>query len=193
MVRHHNPILKVNNLSHIPGIDYGDLPVVPGNIEETFRLIEEGLTSLLEPGLLPVCLGGDHSITLGELRVVAKKYGPVALVHFGSHAGTHDESFVLKYNHGTPFRWAIRKDILNMNHFTSVGMSGSMYRIDEVKDSLDLDLSVITAEEMGQMSIIWAALSRSFRLWCLGRNFLPQICLCRSGLCLSRLNEAACG
>ncbi|MGI6257270.1 MAG: agmatinase [Anaerovoracaceae bacterium] len=153
MVRRYNPIMKVNIFDHISGIDYGDLPVVPGNIEETYRLIEEGLMPLLDRGIVPVCLGGDHSITLGELRAVAKKYGPVALVHFDSHADTDDEPFGLKYNHGTPFRWAIREGLLDTDHSISVGIRGSMYHPDEVKDSLDLGLAVITAEEMRQMGL----------------------------------------
>ena len=102
MIRRHNPIQKVTIFDYISGVDYGDMPVVPGNIEETYRLIEEGLKPVLDAGIIPVCLGGDHSITLGELRAVAKKYGPVALVHFDSHADTDDEPFGLKYNHGTP-------------------------------------------------------------------------------------------
>lgn len=153
MIRRHNPIQKITIFDYISGVDYGDMPIVPGNIEETYRLIEEGLKPVLDAGIIPVCLGGDHSITLGELRAVAKKYGPVALVHFDSHADTDDEPFGLKYNHGTPFRWAIKEGLLDTAHSVSVGIRGSMYHPDEVKDSLALGLEVITAEQMRELGL----------------------------------------
>ncbi len=153
MVRRYNPILDVNIFDHLSGIDYGDLPVVPGNIETTYRLIEEGLTPILEAGIIPVCIGGDHSVTLGELRAVAKKYGPVALVHFDSHADTDDVPFGLKYNHGTPFRWAAREGLVDVEHSISVGIRGSMYHPDEVKDSEALGLKVITSYQMRQLGL----------------------------------------
>lgn len=153
MCRAHNPIQQVTIFDHISGIDYGDLPVVPGNIEETYRLIEEGLKPVLDAGVVPICLGGDHSITLGELRAVAKKYGPVALVHFDAHADTDEEPFGLKYNHGTPFRWAIKEGLLDVEHSISIGIRGSMYHPDEVKDSEDLGLKVITAARMREIGL----------------------------------------
>jgi len=153
MVRRHNPIFKINIFDYISGIDYGDLPVVPGNIEETYRLIAENLYTVLDAGVVPICMGGDHSITLGELRAVAKKYGPVSLVHFDAHADTDDEPFGLKYNHGTPFRWAIKEKLIDPSHSISIGIRGSMYHPNEVKDSLDLGLQVITAQEMREMGL----------------------------------------
>lgn len=148
MVRRYNPILETNIFDYVSGIDYGDLPVVPGNIESTYKLIEDGLTTILDSGIIPICMGGDHSITLGELRAVARKYGPVSLVHFDAHADTDDEPFGLTYNHGTPFRWAVKEGLLDTDHSISVGIRGSMYHPDEVKDSEELGLKVITANEM---------------------------------------------
>lgn len=153
MVRKYNPIQKITIFDHISGVDYGDLAVVPGNIEETYRLIEEGLKPVLDAGVVPICLGGDHSITLGELRAVAKKYGPVALVHFDAHADTDEEPFGLKYNHGTPFRWAIKEGLLDVEHSISIGIRGSMYHPNEVNDSVDIGLEVITAEEMRNIGL----------------------------------------
>jgi agmatinase len=153
MIRRHNPILKINIFDYVSGIDYGDLPVVPGNIEETYRLTATGLLPVLEAGVVPICMGGDHSITLGELRAVAKKYGPVGLVHFDAHADTDDEPFGLQFNHGTPFRWAVKEGLIDPSHSISVGIRGSMYHPDEVKDSEDLGLKVITAYEMRELGL----------------------------------------
>lgn len=85
------------------------------------------LAPLVRNGIVPIGMGGDHSITLGELRAVAKVYGPVALVHFDAHNDTDDSPFGLKYNHGTPFRWAAAEGLLDLKHSVSVGMRGSQY------------------------------------------------------------------
>ena len=153
MVRRHNPIQRVTIFDHVSGIDYGDLPVVPGNIEESYRLIEAGLAPVLDAGVVPICLGGDHSIALAELRAIAKRYGPVAMVHLDAHADTDEEPFGLKYNHGTPFRWAIKESLIDTDHSISVGIRGSMYHPNEVKDSEDLGLRVITADQMREMGL----------------------------------------
>lgn len=76
--RNYSMNLDVNIFDHLSGVDYGDLPITPGFIHETYKQIEEGLAPILDAGVVPLCMGGDHSITLGELRAVAKKYGPVA-------------------------------------------------------------------------------------------------------------------
>ena len=59
-------------------VDYGDLPVAPGDTEGTYRRVEEALAPVVEAGVFPLALGGDHSITLAELRVIAKRHGPLA-------------------------------------------------------------------------------------------------------------------
>ena len=81
LLRRHNPSLGVTIFDHLSVIDYGDVPVVPGYIEESYGRIEEGLAPVHEAGVFPVVLGGDHSIALPELRAAAKAHGPLALVH----------------------------------------------------------------------------------------------------------------
>lgn len=148
MIRKHNRALDITTFDHVSGVDYGDLDVVPGDIEESYRLIEDGLRPLLAAGVVPICLGGDHSITLGELRAMAGRYGPVALVHFDAHTDTDDEPFGLKYNHGTPFSWAVKEGLIDPHRSISVGIRGSMYHPDEVRESEDLGLRVVTAAEV---------------------------------------------
>lgn len=153
MIRKHNRALDISTFDHISGVDYGDIDVVPGNIEETYRLIEAGLQPIVDAGVIPICLGGDHSITLGELRAVAKRHGPVALVHFDAHTDTDDEPFGLKYNHGTPFTWAVKEGLIDPGRSISVGIRGSMYDPGEVSFSEDLGLKVITADDVRKLGL----------------------------------------
>lgn len=153
LLRHHNPILDVSIFDYCSGVDYGDLPVVPGYIEDCYEKIEESLFPLIDAGVVPLILGGDHSITLPELRALAKKYGPIALIHFDSHSDTVDEYFGRPYNHGTPFRRAVEEKLLLVDHSIQVGMRGSIFSKDALDLAKSLGFEVITTDEGREMGI----------------------------------------
>src|SRR5215218_6375215 len=112
LLRRYNPSLDVPIFDYLSVIDYGDVPVVPGYIEESYRRIEEGLKPIHDAGVTPVVLGGDHSIALPELRAAAAVHGPLALVQFDSHPDTWDAYFGQHHTHGTPFRRAVEEGLL---------------------------------------------------------------------------------
>src|SRR6185437_8364213 len=76
LLRPYNPALDVNVVETLSIVDYGDVPVSPGDTQRTYGQIEEALTPLVAAGVFPLALGGDHSVTLAELRVLARKHGP---------------------------------------------------------------------------------------------------------------------
>jgi agmatinase len=153
LMRNYSMNLDVNIFDHLSGVDYGDLEIIPGYIHETYARIEEGLLPLLEAGVVPVSMGGDHSITLGELRAVAKVHGPVALVHFDSHLDTWDDYWGMKYTHGTPFRRACEEGLIDTAHSIQVGIRGSQYGPQDVQGSIDLGFEVLTANELHKIGI----------------------------------------
>src|SRR5210317_2675880 len=69
-LRPYNLVQGVGIFEHCSGVDYGDISVVPGYIEDTYDKIEAELGPLVEAGVIPVAMGGDHSITLPELRAI---------------------------------------------------------------------------------------------------------------------------
>lgn len=153
LMRNYSMNLDVNIFDYLSGIDYGDLSVVPGYIHETYKAIEEGLKPILDAEIVPISLGGDHSITLGELRAVAKKYGPVALVHFDSHLDTWDNYWGMKYTHGAPFRRACEEGLIDTAHSIQVGIRGSQYGPEDVQGSIDLGFEVLTANELHEIGV----------------------------------------
>lgn len=163
MMKPNNVLLQVNIMDSLKGADMGDFNVTPGYIHPTYDAIEAGVTSILEKNATPIILGGDHSITLAELRAVAKKYGPVSLVHFDSHSDLCDEVFGQKYNHGTPFRRAIEEGLIDPAHSIQIGMRGSLYDPDEHKLAAQLGMLLIPAHkvrEMGFDALIHTILER---------------------------------
>ncbi len=153
LLRGHNPILNISPFEYVSGIDYGDLPVVPGYIEDSYTKIEEGLFPVIEAGIIPILLGGDHAITLPELRAIAKKHGPVALVHFDAHSDTSDEYFGRPYNHGTPFSRAVDENLLLIDHSIQVGLRGSTFSENHLEIPKSMGFEVITMEEMHKTDI----------------------------------------
>lgn len=151
MMKPNNAILEVNILEELRGGDYGDVAVIPGYILPTYENIEKELTPVVKAGVIPIALGGDHSITLAELRAVAKEHGKVSLVHFDSHADINEEVFGEKYNHGTPFRRAIEEGLIDPHTSIQVGMRGSLYDPDEFKKAAELGLKVIPAHKVREI------------------------------------------
>lgn len=150
-LRPYNLALDVDIFEHCSGVDYGDLPVIAGYIEDTYAKIEAELCPLVEAGIIPVLMGGDHSITLPELRAVAKTHGPVALIHFDSHTDTNDQYFGKPYYHGSPFRRAVEEKILLADNSVQIGMRGSVYARDAYDDSTALGFEVITMAAIREM------------------------------------------
>ncbi len=153
LLRHHNPILNISPFEFLSGIDYGDLPVVPGYIEEGYKRIEEGLLPIVEAGIIPILLGGDHAITLPELRAITKIHGPVSLLHFDSHSDTVDEYFGKPYNHGTPFKRAVEENLLLVDNSIQVGLRGSIYSPEHLEIPKSLGFDVVTTEEIREIGL----------------------------------------
>ena len=153
LLRPYNPSLEVSIFDHLSVIDYGDVPVVPGFIEESYEKIAASLGEIHRAGVIPIVLGGDHSIALPELRAAAEVHGPVALVQFDSHADTWDAYFGKKYNHGTPFRRAVEEGLLNPERSIQVGMRGSLYDYGDLEASRDLGFELLTTDEVRRIGV----------------------------------------
>jgi agmatinase len=153
LLRRYNPGLEVVIFDHLSVIDYGDVPVVPGYIEESYKRIAEGLEPIHRAGVVPVVLGGDHSIALPELRAAAAVHGPLALVQYDSHPDTWDAYFGQKHTHGTPFRRAVEEGLLDTSRSIQVGMRGSIYDAGDWNDARDMGFDLVPTDEVRELGI----------------------------------------
>ena len=127
MLRPYHPVLDVDVFAALSVVDAGDLAVTPGNALRTTEQIAAALKRCSRAGIVPLVLGGDHSIVLGELRAQAAVHGPVALVLLDAHADTWDQYYGERYFHGTPFRRAVEEGLLDPSRSLLAGMRGPLY------------------------------------------------------------------
>jgi agmatinase len=148
LLRPYHPVLGVNVVESLSIVDYGDLPVSPGDTERTYAQVEEAMQPLANADVFPLALGGDHSITLAELRVLARKHGPLCLVQLDAHADTWEQYFGQRYFHGTTFKRAAEEGVLDPRGSIQAGMRGSVYGAEDLRVSQELGFTVIASEEL---------------------------------------------
>lgn len=141
LLRQYNPALDVKPFEVLSCVDRGDVSIVPGSIERSYEAIEHYLVPLVDAGVTPLLLGGDHSITLAHLRAM-RSDGPVAVVMFDSHTDAWDQYFGERYTHGTWMRRAIEERLVDVDHSIEIGLRGSLYDPTDwtsLRDELGLD------------------------------------------------------
>lgn len=148
----YNPVLEVGIFDYCSGVDYGDVGSVPGYIEDSFDEITKGILPLFEKGVIPIAMGGDHSVTLPELRACHKVYGPVALIHFDSHYDTIPEYFGKPYSHGTPFYHAAKEGLVDTSKSIQVGIREGLYGEEDNENSKGLGYEVLKAVDCHEMT-----------------------------------------
>lgn len=123
--------------------DIGDFRLAHGDIQGTLARIEEQAAPLSHL----VALGGDHTVTIGLLRALARRSGPLALVHFDAHVDTWPESFGLAYGHGSPFYHAIVEGLVDPHRMIQVGIRSPMHR-DIFDWTVGQGVTILMAEEV---------------------------------------------
>jgi agmatinase len=105
-------------------VDFGDAPVLPADPERSHAAIEETVGQVLDAGVIPIVLGGDHSITEAEIRAVAARRGAVGLIHFDTHADTGTEVFGVERSHGTPMYRLVEAGYVDPRRYAQIGLRG---------------------------------------------------------------------
>ncbi len=153
IIRPYNPVLDLSPFDLVRVADYGDLPINPLSIDDTFKRITRGLGPVLEAGTIPLCVGGDHSILLPILRAMHAKHGPVALIQFDAHSDTWDQYWGMKYSHGTPVRRAIEEGLLAEPFILQIGLRGQLYDRHDLDFARKHGIVMLTAEELHERGL----------------------------------------
>ena len=123
--------------------DIGDFRIAHGDIQGTLARIEAQAAPLQHL----VALGGDHTVTLPLLRALARRTGPLGLVHFDGHVDTWPESFGLVWGHGSPFYHAIEERLVDPQRMIQIGIRSPLHR-DIFDWTLGKGVTIVSAENV---------------------------------------------
>ena len=133
-------------------IDYGDIEVFPGYIEQSIEQVQSALAPIVDADVFPVVLGGDHSTTLPVLRAVAAKHGTLSLVHFDAHPDFWPGEPGRPYHHGTVFRRAVEENLIDPAASVQIGIRGSV-SAGIIPAAREAGFHVITGEEFWRQGL----------------------------------------
>ncbi len=153
MLRPYNMATRVSPFDHMQVADVGDIPINTFSLVDSVRIIEEHISQILQLGCVPMSLGGDHTMTLPILRAIAKKHGPVGLVHVDAHADINEHMFGESIAHGTPFRRAVEEGLLDCKRVVQIGLRGTGYADDDFDWPRQQGFRVVPAEECWHKSL----------------------------------------
>jgi len=133
-------------------IDYGDIEVFPGYIEQSIDHAAARLAPIVEAEAFPVVLGGDHSCSLPALRAVAARHGTLSLVHFDAHPDFWPGVPERPYHHGTVFRRAAEEGLIDPAASVQIGIRGSI-SANLIPEARAAGFHLVTADEFARQGV----------------------------------------
>jgi guanidinopropionase len=147
----YNHALRTAPLRELRVADIGDVPLASRfDLLGCHRDIERGIAAIVASGVIPLSVGGDHSVTLPILRVLGRDR-PVSLVHIDAHSDTGGPFDACRFHHGGPFRHAVLEGVLDPTRTIQIGIRGSAeYHWEFAYES---GMTLIHAEEISSLGI----------------------------------------
>jgi agmatinase len=118
--------LRVDGLKELNVRDAGDLMMPGGDLIASLAVLERATEKLSRAGVIPIILGGDHSIASADVAGIAKHrgMGKISMIHFDAHADTGNTQFGALVGHGTPMRRLIESGAVRGDRFLQLGLRG---------------------------------------------------------------------
>ena len=152
LLRPYNMWTRAAPFDSLQVADIGDVPINTFDLKDSVRRIEEFYDDILRHDVRPLTLGGDHTLSLPILRAMAKKYGPLALLHIDAHADINSHMFGEEIAHGTPFRRAFEEELLDADQVFQIGLRGTGYTAEDFDWASERGFQVVQAEQLWHQS-----------------------------------------
>lgn len=154
LIRPYNMATRAAPFDSLRIDDTGDVVINTFDLLDSVKRIEDHYDTIVAAGVTPVTMGGDHTVVLPILRALAKKHGPVGLVHVDAHTDINDSMFGEKITHGTPFRRAVEENLLDGTRVAQIGVRATGYAADDFDWSREQGFRVVQAEECWHKSLV---------------------------------------
>ncbi|WP_137387723.1 agmatinase [Rhodoligotrophos defluvii] len=131
--------------------DIGDVPFRSRfDLATCHEDIETFIRRAVDAGVLPLSVGGDHSVSLPILRAIGRDR-PVGMIHIDAHCDTGGSFEGCKFHHGGPFRQAVLDGVLDPERTIQIGIRGNSEYLWEF--SFESGMTVIHAEEIAELGL----------------------------------------
>ena len=131
--------------------DVGDVPMRSRfSLAQSLEDIEEYYKKIVAAGVIPLSIGGDHSVTYPILKAMGESE-PVGMFHIDAHMDTGGGYEGEKFHHGGPFRQAVLSGVLDPDRCVQIGIRGSSEFSGEF--SYESGMTVIHAEDVERMGV----------------------------------------
>ena len=92
------------DLEDLAYADLGAVDIPFGAPEPVVNAVQQATTAVLDLGLKPLMLGGEHSISSGAVAAVANQHPDLVLVQLDAHADLRDEWLGARHSHACAMR-----------------------------------------------------------------------------------------
>jgi len=154
LLRPYNMWTRAAPFDSLQVADIGDVPINTFDLKDSVRRIELFYDDMLRHDVRPLTLGGDHTLSLPILRAMAKKHGPLALLHIDAHADINPHMFGEEIAHGTPFRRAFEEGLLDADYVFQIGLRGTGYTAEDFDWARERGFQVVQAEQLWHQSAV---------------------------------------
>lgn len=104
-------------------VDGGNIPTLPFSLAEALAAVQAAVDAWARLGCRTLMLGGDHALTLGALRALARQHGPLGLLHLDAHPDAADgAAWGTDIHHGTWVRQALEEGLLDPGRVMQAGL-----------------------------------------------------------------------
>jgi guanidinobutyrase len=153
MLRPYNLATGAAPFDSLQVADLGDLAINTFSLSDSLRIISDSYDAILTYDAMPLAIGGDHSITLPILRAMARRHGPVALIHVDAHADVNDDMFGERETHGTVFRRAHEEGLIDPSKTYQIGLRGTGYSAEDFTEAAGWGFQQFPAHELWGRSL----------------------------------------
>jgi agmatinase len=151
LVQGHHPVHEIDVFSRVRCVDAGNIVFPPFDREAMRTEVESEIRQLAAALVTPVVIGGDHSITLPILRALARKHGPMAVVHFDAHLDVSTaDVWGDEFHHGTPIRHAIDEGLIEAGQLYQIGIRGPRGSANDTDLLRARDHTLISADQVAE-------------------------------------------
>ena len=104
--------------------DAGDLELPLGNTYKSLDVIQQNVEDIYKDGKKVFGIGGEHLVTLPEIKAVSKFYDNLAIVHFDAHTDLREEYLREEMSHSAVIRHASK--ITGPENIKHIGIRSGM-------------------------------------------------------------------